>query len=467
MECIPQNDNQERHRMINQMHQVYANASITIIDASGGDAQSGLPGVSSLARRMQECVHVRNTAILELPCGAHELNDSKWATRGWTYQEGYFSPRRLVFTRSQVLFLCNEQYEEESISRLLQQDSSEHPHGRDRFRHLTPDYSSLEQSNLLVQLEEYSKRDLTYERDSLNAFLGVLNFQTHETRNLESKILHVSWGLIARKSRVTGDLSVYLDWYHKAPAERRPDFPSWAWTGWGGPLEFENEGITLRKHRNYLRPRPNLEWDMCWESKDGTAVTTFAFDNDSWSTSYTDERQLDQQPIYPNRLKVTCLIVPIRIQVAPFTAAKRKTEIHFENEAGTVRVQRVDLPEENMAVVQFCQGIYIAAPRYLDQDLDVGDDVIGLIFAKEDDYWGINFGCLLARQLEEGTYERVGAVPDLMAYPLYRFRHHNSCLSRLTFLDEAGSILDKVRDTARQMELPFDCVGERRTVVLV
>lgn len=453
--------------MINQMHQVYANASITIIDASGGDAQRGLPGVSRRHRRIQKCVHVRNTAISELPCGAHELNSSKWATRGWTYQEGYFSPRRLVFTRSQVLFLCNEQYEEESICRLLQQDSSEHPHGRDRFRHLTPGYSSLERSNLMVQLQEYSKRDLTYQKDSLNAFLGVLNFQTHETRNLESTILHVSWGLIARKSRVTGDLSVYLDWYHKAPAERRPGFPSWTWTGWGGPLEFEDEGITLHKRRNDSRPRPDLEWEMCWELNDDKAVNTWAFDSDSWSTSNTDELQLHQQPIYPTRLKVTCLVVPISSHVVPLTGAQKKTEIHFENEAGTVRVQQEGLPEENMAVVQFWQGIYIAAPTYRDQDVDVRDDVIGLIFAKEDDYWGITFGCLLARQLKEGTYERVGAIPRLMAYPLYRSRHHNSCLSRLIFLDEAGSILDKVRVTARQMELPFDGVGERRTIVLV
>lgn len=78
----------------------------------------------------------------------------------------------------------------------------------------------------------------------------------------------------------------------------------------------------LRKNRNDARPRPDLEWEMCWGSKDDKAVTTWAFD-DSWSTSYTDEQQLHQQSICPNRLKVICLVVPISFQVAPLRGLRK------------------------------------------------------------------------------------------------------------------------------------------------
>lgn len=147
--------------MINQMGQVYANASLTIIDASGGDAQTGLPGVS--VRRLQNYVNIRNTARLELPCGEKDLNSSKWATRGWTYQEGYFSTRRLIFTPSQVLFLCDGTYFEESVYCLSRQINSDSE--TNRFKHLIPGFSSNTPRmswNLLAQLQEYSKRELTY-----------------------------------------------------------------------------------------------------------------------------------------------------------------------------------------------------------------------------------------------------------------------------------------------------------------
>lgn len=40
--------------------------------------------------------------------GSDSIKQSKWATRGWTYQEGCLSRRRLIFTEKEVLFLCNK-----------------------------------------------------------------------------------------------------------------------------------------------------------------------------------------------------------------------------------------------------------------------------------------------------------------------------------------------------------------------
>lgn len=454
--------------MISQMDQVYSNASLTIIDASGKDTQSGLPGVSSFSRRPQKCAYIRNTAILDLPCGQIELESSKWATRGWTYQEGYFSRRRLIFTASQVLFLCNTSCAEESVCRLSQQLS---PHGhKQTFMHLTNSVTAFKEGEKFTrQLEEYSKRDLTYHKDSLNAFLGVLNSYTHMTRTRKFPVLHLFWGLVAQSHDGAGDICVCLDWYHKAPAERRPGFPSWAWTGWGGPLSIQGPGIMLHNRENDSWPLKHLEWEISWESKDHKTVTIWEFANDCRSRTYTDELHPQQQAIYPNRLKVTCFVVPIRFQAVSLTEDQRNQEtlIDFEKEMKYMMVKRRGLPSESVPVVQVWKGIYIAAAGYLDQVVNIQDcvPVVGLMFVKGG-FNKVTAGCLLARQLDEGLYERVGAIPLLLDY-------HQAPLnggfadSQSVFLDETGSVLERVTVSAAQKLLSFDGVGERRTIFLV
>lgn len=294
--------------MINQMDQVYANASLTIINASGSDAQNGLPGVTSFARQPQKCVHIRKTAILELPCGEHELNSSKWLTRGWTYQEGYFSTRRLVFTPSQVLFLCNETYQEESVHRLLGKDLPEYEFGMGRFEHLIPDFSrgELMHLSLLDQLSEYSGRELTYDSDSLKAFLGIFNSYKQNPKRLASTPLHLAWGLFFHLKQTEG-LRVYLDWQHNKPAARRPEFPSWTWAGWGGPLTIWDKGITLPKVTNDSRHFPHLDWEIHLELDGNKTVNIWDLAGDLLSAEYTDNLQRHQQPAYLKQLQITCL----------------------------------------------------------------------------------------------------------------------------------------------------------------
>lgn len=470
--------------MINQMDQIYSNASLTIIDASGGDAQSGLPGVNRFARRLQQSVHIRNTTLLELPCGEHELKSSKWVTRGWTYQECYFSKMRLVFTKSQVLFLSNQTYAEESVHRLFHRlrDPTYTVTSPRIFKNLIPEQSSDEldflTQHLLGQLEEYSKRELTYPTDSLNAFLGVLN-STSTDKSFEGqrylRFQHISWGLFVRKQKngsrkLSGKdcLRVYLDWYHVTPAARRPEFPSWTWAGWGGPLKMEYEGITLPKYGNDPRPFAHLDWDISCEPGGLRAVNIWELASILSNATYTDEVRRFQQR-FSKRLQITCPVVPVRLQQTPLKGALRGkgTDVHFENETYHMLFKHMDLTNENVAVVQFCKGIYLAAVPYVDEVIDTQDRLIGLLFAREDHTWGMSFGCLLARQLGEGIYERVGAIPHLMAYPRHGATFFSIALPQLIFLDKAGSVLDKVRLPARQRELPFDGVGEKRTIFLV
>lgn len=470
--------------MITQMDQVYSNASLTVIGASGLDAQSGLPGVSSFARRPQRTVDIRNTALLEMPCVEHELKSSKWATRGWTYQEGYLSTKRLIFTPSQVVFLCNSIYNMESIYRLLQRDRPGGLTITPKLKHLIPGFGTVDEMyikpHLLVQLQEYSKRELTYQSDSLNAFLGVLNSHTPMPLRPKSPFLHIVWGLIVRVQYHNDPFQVYLNWYHEYPAARIPELPSWTWAGWGGPLvmpEREVEGIPLRPLRESWRyslplPHPHLDWEISCVTESQKSVEIRDFVEDLSNAVNTDKLQRHQQPTYLKQLQITCLVVPILFQQNPLKESQSDqwTDIYVENESCGLKLERLDSAKKNVAVVRLCQGIYVATAPYLDQDLEKQDDVIGLLFARKDYPSAITIGCVLARPLDEGLYERVGAIPYVMVYPRdLNIVHYylEDSEARLIFLDEAGSILDEVRVPERQRELPFDGVGERRTVVLV
>jgi hypothetical protein len=462
--------------MISQMDQIYANASITIIDASGDNAQRGLPGVSTSASRFQQRVHIGNTTILALDGGEYELKSSKWATRGWTYQEGYLSRRRLIFTPTQVLFLCAQQYAEESMYCLLQADYQYSYTGI--FSNLIPNSRSdgltFQKSGLLDHLAEYSQRYLTYAHDSVNAFIGVLNFCTRISSRSMTTILHLSQGLFADYNKDRKELRIYLDWYHKSPARRQPEFPSWTWAGWCGPVGCGIDGITLHKNHEDAQPLYYLDWEISWESGEPTAESIWDFVDRVWTELSTDTGQLPQLPACINQLQINCLIVPVHFKSVKMTSAQRHghTDINPENGAFVRWLQWRGHPKEGAAVLRIWERIYIAIRCYLDRGLDNGDYIIGLIYKKNNSFgksgsWiygsEATFGCLLAKQLETGLYERVGVIPSIW---IRRYLRRDPFPGQ-AFLDENWSILDEVRVSERERDRPFEGVGERRTIVLV
>jgi len=62
--CINQNDPEEQHHEIQNMDSIYANAQATIIAAAGQDANFGLPGVSSTARKPQASLKLDGKVLI-------------------------------------------------------------------------------------------------------------------------------------------------------------------------------------------------------------------------------------------------------------------------------------------------------------------------------------------------------------------------------------------------------------------
>jgi Heterokaryon incompatibility protein (HET) len=84
--CIVQDDSSDKNSLIPYMHIIYDRAFMTIVAASGEDAQAGLPGVCPKSRAQQQRLEEISPG-LRLICPKHivdALNQSVYESRAWT-----------------------------------------------------------------------------------------------------------------------------------------------------------------------------------------------------------------------------------------------------------------------------------------------------------------------------------------------------------------------------------------------
>jgi hypothetical protein len=260
--CINQHTPEKEH-MIRNMDEIYENADATIIALYGDNDEAGLPGVSVVPRKPQDRFSVNKGCLLSsCPPISTLIARSKWATRGWTYQEARLSRRCLFFTDHQVYGVCPQTTWSEAI-----------PFGRETgwiaallndtrlgATLFEPEASfNLNLPDFVHDRFMYSARALTYESDALNAFRGILSRSPFVTLwgvpviGRHSKMdpslglaLGLSWA-----RRPTWTLPRHVSSSERAEHVRRPGFPTWSWTSVTG--EIFNEGCeaddpTLWKH---------------------------------------------------------------------------------------------------------------------------------------------------------------------------------------------------------------------------
>ncbi|KAI0452925.1 HET-domain-containing protein [Xylaria acuta] len=244
--CISQHGGDEKAQEIARMDEIYQGAEIVIVDATGDDPALGLPGVSRHRSVIQP--HVATTTHTLVSLMSYPLNQvlaSKWVTRGWTYQEGVLAKRRVFFTNEQVYFECSVNSCMETLCQPLIHPPAGVP--SIRLTNVIPDIKSTGTIVISDYLREYSKRQLSYSSDALNAFRGI--FHMFERQN--PPILHCGGVPLLNNdsdhqvsTSVAGLLGFLRGLCWIAPWEdavRRPGFPSWSWTGWqcpGGGVNF-------------------------------------------------------------------------------------------------------------------------------------------------------------------------------------------------------------------------------------
>lgn len=192
--CIVQDDESEKQRLVHGMNFVYENALFTIVAAAGQDADEGLPGyqprdTSFYDKRFKITT---NDGVLDiaptLPTLVEQVRRSCWDTRGWTYQEQCLSKRCIYFTPQEVFFVCKEVKWRECYSLERLRDGDFARFGPPFWTNFEADPDSspylcltdskkagLSFKEYKRAVETYSRRNLTFSEDILNAFSGIFN----------------------------------------------------------------------------------------------------------------------------------------------------------------------------------------------------------------------------------------------------------------------------------------------------
>jgi Heterokaryon incompatibility protein (HET) len=259
--CINQNDQSVKLEQIGKMDLIYGSAEFTIIAAAGSDENHGLPGVNSYIRKDLYGGDLRGlrrvSSQTRLYC---TIRESKWSTRGWTYQEAMLSRRRILFTEAEVYFECCGMHCREAVRTSL---SLFHRKDMKNFMSwIRPGFFAgaggistgwskgldaggpfceRRQRQFVCHVENFSTRQLTHDSDSLLALLGIL-------RTFESAvppIYHIAGLPVVCGAAGTATRSFIsaLGWRHKTQyhfrsPKRRSSFPSWSWIGWESTAMF-------------------------------------------------------------------------------------------------------------------------------------------------------------------------------------------------------------------------------------
>lgn len=349
------------------MGMVYSNAFLTIIAAAGDGASYGLPGVGKVVRQTQHEVSLGNCSLVQLyTISSSFLKDTKWATRGWTYQEGYFPKRRLIFTDQQVLYLCNEKYDTEAL-RLLKWPAMGSKEFLLEFSDLVPfkdEWGEMPRF-LFSHIDEYSKRELSYEEDSLKAIQGIL---TAYEKN-HSPIHHLC-GIPIWRATDSKLIRICILWRHTTTASRRLGFPSWSWAGWKGAVEFIREVSSQPDagHFSVLTKENELHdeftpLDDIFNQQDRLDLCTryLRVKGDFIHLSFRSLHLTEEQ-----QRKKTCVRPCERWRTAP----DKSPDAHWQSRcSGT------------LAVFEIQEGLFVATKPVLDQDVALEDGMLGIVFA--------------------------------------------------------------------------------------
>lgn len=283
--CIDQKDGEDKRRMIGSMNVIYGAAELTIIAAAGTNSESGLPGIRGTLRPKPLLVDFEGFRMVVCHDIAQEIKDSRWNSRGWydischysllhkakikyrTYQEALLSPRRIVFTNSQLYLQCRTHHYLEGLSHEFS-DRHYYPESLSFALQVFPHDGVGPTWDLRERLAEYYSRRLTNGSDSLPAIEGILTalqegrqgggtlhgrhfyglpfvYSKHSGNGVPSFVAALSW-VAQPTQRITSGQC----------AQSNSGYPSWTWASL--KARFPNVGL----HLKWANDRNALEKDI-------------------------------------------------------------------------------------------------------------------------------------------------------------------------------------------------------------
>jgi hypothetical protein len=247
--CIIQDDVAEKKRTLAAMDQIYKSAVLTIVAASGTHADAGLAGLRPASRNTQACEGwldgLRLRRVNKYDAEA-VIEDTPWSKRGWTYQESYFSPRKLIFANDRAYYHC----EESSFGEInpTQQGCFRKPifhthssSGKDlQTLRNTPSGPFNEYA---MHAENYNWRALSFHKDVLNAFAGVASDLEMATDKRMRLFQALPVGFFARAlCWETKDATPTKHSTRRCGGpDMQPLLPTWSWAAWNRAVHYTHQ----------------------------------------------------------------------------------------------------------------------------------------------------------------------------------------------------------------------------------
>ncbi|UKZ66056.1 uncharacterized protein TrAtP1_007239 [Trichoderma atroviride] len=284
--CILQDNAQNAAANIEAMDSIYRYAMVGLLVAEDNAASRGLPGVSN-PRQVHQFRSELLPGLRVLGRFNHSayLDQAKYRSRGWTYQEEQLSTRALIFANHQLSFVCPSHVYGEDVHEGNQL-------GPDTVLK-TPDITSRyiregqPQSVMYFRaVQAYTLRTLTFPSDTLKAFSGI---GAVLSQTLSSEMIS---GLPA------SIFDLALLWQPASKMSRKEGFPSWSWAGWHGAVRWNGDTMELASYgtlpdlkqeqqviTNWIRTRTWIDWkyrdqngteSLVWEhNREGKAGCVF------------------------------------------------------------------------------------------------------------------------------------------------------------------------------------------------
>lgn len=267
--CIEQDNAANKNAEIDGMGSLYANALLAIVAAQGDDGDFGLRGISQTSgpRALDERkVHnVGKLRLLEVSKGLYR--DSKWRTRGWTFQESIFSTRKIIFDADMVHWQCSHTWLEDHIEPADDYIKMRHIFNPRRFRQWLQEDFWPDIAIYTSFLHAYNKRELSFGEDAFRAFAGIANMAANK----------YEYGMVCAVPELYFDDC--LLWRQVCKADRRMPskssnkhlLPSWSWMSWkvsDVEVLFPNDA-SAEDSEYGVRLIPRVDW-YCGATRTGS-----------------------------------------------------------------------------------------------------------------------------------------------------------------------------------------------------
>ncbi|KAI1112714.1 HET-domain-containing protein [Nemania sp. NC0429] len=281
--CIVQDSREDWETEAGRMAQVYGNALVTLAAVRSANSNGGLfskhdaNAVKHTIRRVQEggieiIVEVRpalehTSYYTGSPYGLPPDVNAWLLGRAWCYQEYLLSPRVLLFTEWETLWVCRFQRDcncglnAEAIRSLVSESEL-----KIRFDRILRNNSSFAEVHLLWTdiVSSYSLKDITFATNKLPALAGIASLFADKDLGLYLNGLWektLIWDLFWEISQVLVDY-----WHIKGGRSGDASMPSWSWASVDCPIEMVNRGtiieglqvLEIASESDMSGPTPNI-----------------------------------------------------------------------------------------------------------------------------------------------------------------------------------------------------------------